>query len=262
MLSDGWTPGKEPAHTQRGESSDLVWADHQRAEDHEQPESLDGYEHLYRPEVSHDDELPEGHERPDDENWDPEHELYREGEPGSLGLGWTDEDDQEEEKGSQNKRLIFAIVGIVMLAVAGGWIVSSSVGSKQEAACSTPGDCASVGEQNPALTDGPTAGPSLTDPATESSAGPDDTTASPSETPTPAPTTSQVRVTHQPTSRPSPTRTRVHSPKPSPTSSSRPQQPDDPDPKPSPTPPPTTQAPQLAPSPTNTQNGGLLDWLF
>ncbi|GAA3793511.1 hypothetical protein GCM10022226_11040 [Sphaerisporangium flaviroseum] len=266
VLSDGWTPGDEPARAGSDDSSDLVWADQERAEDPEQSESLEGYEHLYRPEgyeVSHDDERSDGYERSDDENWDPdgEHDPDGEGGRGFLGPGWTG--DLEEEKGNKNKQLILALVAIVVLAVAGGWIVSSSVGSSPEAACSTPGNCASVEQQDPALTDSPTVGPSLTDPAAESTAGPEETT-SPSETPTP--TTSQVRQTRQPTSRPTPTRTRVHSPKPSsPRSSSRPQpedQPTEDNPKPSPTPAPTTQAPKPAPSPTKSQGGGVLDWLF
>lgn len=268
VLSDGWTPGHEPPHPQSDDSSDLARADHEQAEDYEQSEGLENpevYDYLYRPkgdEASQDHGRPEGYPPPDDENWDPDGE----GRPGYLSLGWTDENDLEEEKGSKNKRLILALAAIVVLAVAGGWIVSSSVGSKPEAACSTPGKCAPAGQQDSLPTDDPTALPSITDPATESTAGPDETTVSPSETPTPMPTTSQVRVTHQPTSRPTPTRTRAHSPEPSPRSSSRPQQTENPPtedkPKPSPTPPPTTQAPQPAPSPTKTQGGGLLDWLF
>jgi hypothetical protein len=264
LLSDGWTPGHEPPPAQGDDSSDLARADHERAEDDEPSEVFD---YLYRgegDEESRDFGRPEGYAPPDDENWDPDQE-HDDGEerPGFLGSGWTD---LEEEKGSKDKRLILALVAIVVLAVAGGWIVSSSVGSNSEAACSTPGHCASVGKQDPALTDSPTAGPSMTDPATEPTAGPDETTASPGETPTPGPTISQGPVAHQPTSRPTPTRTRVHSPQPSPRSSSRPRETDDPqikdDPKPSPTPPPTTQAPRPAPSPTKTQGGGLLDWLF
>ncbi|WP_248964762.1 hypothetical protein [Sphaerisporangium perillae] len=253
VLSDGWTPGHEPARVDGDDSSDLVWVDQERVEDHEQSESLEGFEYLYR---SEGDEASHDHERPDGENWDPDGEEDR----GYLGSGWTGENDLEEEKkGGKNKQLILAMVAIVVLAVAGGWIVSTSVGSKPDAACSTPGHCASV-QQDPALTDGPTVGPSLTDPATESTAGTDETTAPPSETPTP--TASQVRHTRQPTSRPTPTRTRAHPPQPSPTSSSLPQQPETPNPQPSPTPPPTTQAPKPAPSPTKTQDGGLLGWLF
>ncbi|MCW2880575.1 MAG: hypothetical protein JWQ95_4675 [Sphaerisporangium sp.] len=264
VLSDGWTPGHEPAHTQSDESSEFERPELDRPEDHgdHQPPA-EG------PEGSADYERPEGYARPDDGGWVPDGEHDPDAEPprGFLGSGWTGENDLEEEKGSQNKRLILAMVAIVVLAVAGGWIVSSSVGSRSEAACSAPADCSPVGQQEPAPTDSLPA-----DPSTQPTVTPEETTASPSETPTSASPTSQARVTHQPSARPSPTHTRVRSPEPSPRSSSTPQQPDEPriednptatpsTSSPAPPPPaPTTQAP--APSPTKTKSAGLLDWLF
>ncbi|MEV6987298.1 hypothetical protein AB0M95_39410 [Sphaerisporangium sp. NPDC051017] len=269
VLSDGWTPGHEPDHAQSDDSPEPAPRDRERAEDREEAEDSEipeVYEYLYRPEgreASHDDERAGGDAPPTDgENWDPD----REGDRGYIDLGWTSESDAEEEKGGQNKRLVLAMVAVVVLAVAGGWIVSSSVGSKQEAACSPSSDCAPAGRQDPALTEGPTAAPSGGDPAPEPSAGPDETTAPPTGTPAPAPTASEAWKTHQPTSRPTPTRTRTQSPEPAPRPSGRPERHQNPrpedNPKPSPTPPPTTEAPPPAPSPTQSRNGGLLDWLF
>ncbi|MET8139541.1 hypothetical protein ABZU32_04440 [Sphaerisporangium sp. NPDC005288] len=266
VLSDGWTPGHEPAHAPDDEASDPDRADHQWAEGDERLESLEEFDYLYRREGEEmvlDDERSESEdpERPGREEWDTESG----GERGFLGSGWTGEADAEE-KGGKNKGFIVAIAAIVLLAVAGGWIVSTSVGSKPEAACSAPGKCPSVEQSDPALTDTPSAGPSIGDPATEPTAGTGETAEPPSGTPTP--TAGQGRQTRPPTSRPTPTRTRVHSPRPSPRSSGRPQQTQDPriedDPESSPKPPPTTQAPPPpAPSPTQSESGGgLLDWIF
>ncbi|MFC4530000.1 hypothetical protein [Sphaerisporangium dianthi] len=287
VLSDAWTPGHEPALAQgdgtggaggsdgsdgSDDSPDLVRADHERAEQfrwsdgregtdgREGYESLEEFDYLYRREdheASHDHERPEGQARSDDDDW----ATDGGGERGFLGSGWTGDHDAEE-KGSKNKQLIFAMAAIVVLAVAGGWIVSTSAGSTPQAECSRPGNCASVERPDPGLT----AGPSLDAPTAGPSAEPGETTA-PGETPTP--TASKVREPRQPSPRPTPTRTRVHSPRPSPGPSSRPQRSQDPriedEPEPSPTPPPTTQAPPPpppAPSPTETGNGGLLDWIF
>ncbi|MFC6079735.1 hypothetical protein [Sphaerisporangium aureirubrum] len=253
LLSDGWTPGQETAHALSDDASGLAGGD--REDDHEPVESLEGFDYLYRsegPEASGDHERTEGDE--------PEWDTDGGGDRGFLGSGWTGESDPEEQRGNKNKQLVLAMVAIVLLTVAGGWILSSSVGSSPVAECSASGDCASGGQQGAAVTGSPTAGPSLSDPAT---AGPEDTGAPPVETP--GPTTSQVRATDQPTSRPTPTRTRGQSARPSPRASSRPQ-PSDPriedEPQRSPAPPPTSEAPRPAPSPTKTENGGVLDWLF
>ncbi|WP_344933738.1 hypothetical protein [Sphaerisporangium flaviroseum] len=257
LLSDGWKPGQDPARAQSDDSLEFERPDLDRAGDAEGFDAAEDYER------------PEGYARPDDDQWDPdgEPEIEAESRRGFLGSGWTGEKDPDEERSSQNKRLVLAMVAIVVLAVAGGWIVSSSVGAKPEASCSTA-DCAPP-SQDPTLTEGPTADPS-TEPTDEPTGTPVETTSSPSETATSVPTASQAQVSDEPTTRPSPTRTRVRSPQPSPQSSSRPRQTEEPRieddpterPSPSPTPPPTTQAPQPAPSPTQTKNGGLLDWLF
>ncbi|GGL00672.1 hypothetical protein Sme01_40610 [Sphaerisporangium melleum] len=284
LLSDGWAAGHEPAHGD----------DHPRAEHPEHSEfepgrspdatalqegyDPDGPEHYGEGYPADDYERPEGYARPDEEGWAPDGEHDPEGEErrGFLGSGWTGEDDAEEEKRSKNKGLILAMVAIVVLAVAGGWIVSSSVGSKPEAACAAPANCSPAGEKLPETVESPAADPSgeATGPAAtpeETLTGSPTPSASPSTTPTVA---SRPQTSEEPSTRPSPTRTRHSSAPPTPRSSDTPQQQpenprvqdDEPSDPPSssapPPPPPSTQAPP-PPAPTpERNNGGLLDWLF
>ncbi|MFC4530755.1 hypothetical protein [Sphaerisporangium dianthi] len=284
VLSDGWTSGHEPVHAHGDDSAEFERPDHERSERYEGPaERTDGHDRADGPgeytesyEASPDDyERPEGYARPDGDDWAPGGEPEGEGRRrGFLGSGWTGDSDLEEEKGSKNKGLILAMAAIVVLAVAGGWIVSSSVGSKPEAACAAPADCSPAGQKAPGGTGSPAADP--TGEATGPAAVPEETeeaTQAPSASPTAAPTTtSRPRATRQPTPRPSPTRTRQSSAPPTPRSSQPQQEPEDPrleddtpttEPSPSPSAPPTTQAPPPQPAPTPTErNGGLLDWLF
>ncbi|MFC4590778.1 hypothetical protein [Sphaerisporangium corydalis] len=272
VLSDGWRPGHDPAQDPGDGSVEFDPPDRARLRDDDGPDHLDP--HLDETQLDGGDyedyERPEGYARPDEDHWDPDADVPAEERRGFLGSGWTGENDPEEEKRSQNRRLVLALVAIVVLAVAGGWIVSSSVGSKSEAACAKPAGCAPAGGQDALPTGDPSAAPTGDEQVTEPTAEPSETTASPSESATPEPTSSRGRVPQEPSARPTPTRTRVRSPQPTPRSSNRSQEPDDPEieddptPKPSatPTPPPTTQAPQPAPSPTKTKSTGLLDWLF
>lgn len=263
VLSDGWTPGHDPAdaNPQTDDSPNFDAVEGRRRAEGEFVESHE--------EADDDYERPEGFARLDDDEWNPGTDPD-DGEPrrGFLGSGWTGDNDAEEERSSQNKRLFIAIAAIVVLAIAGGWIVSSSVGSTPEAACAVPAGCSSTEPRDPGPADSAAADPSA-DPGAEQAVTPGATTEAPSPTPTTEPTSS-ARTTREPSSRPSPTRSRVRSPQPSPRSSTRTQDPDDepriedePTPTPtssSPAPPPTTQAPQ--PTPTETKNGGLFDWLF
>ncbi|GII66040.1 hypothetical protein Skr01_61250 [Sphaerisporangium krabiense] len=290
VLSDGWSPDQESAPVPGDDTPEHPRPEHERA-DHAElgvaapygpgDRALDGDHDLREGgfDGADDYERPEGYASPDD-GWDADrtqHDPDDEPRTGFLGSGWTGEDDAEEEKKGQNRRLILAMVAIVVLAVSGGWIVSSSVGSRPEAACSSPSDCAPAGQPLPTLSDGTTPAPSSTDPTTEPPAEEPSATPSPTS-PTPGATAPAARTTtdaptrdeRDPTTRPEPTHTRDRAPDPRPKGTEDPQVPrpetsEDPEPteKPSPTPPPTTEAPEPAPTPTKKERGGgLLDWLF
>ncbi|MFC6085219.1 hypothetical protein [Sphaerisporangium aureirubrum] len=251
VLSDGWHDGQEPGPPSVSGATEIVPADVRPLDP---PGPLDPPD----PEGSRAEGWPDH----DDPGNPPEERR------GFLGSGWRGEEGAEEEGRSQNSRLILAMIAVVVLAVAGGWIVSSSASPTPEAGCAAPADCATA-QPIPAASDSTVPDPA-TPPAVDPEITPEGSPTTPGETPAAVPTGVRSQNAPEPTTEPTPTRTRPQSPKPTPRTSEprqdddeQPRIEDEPTPTSSPTPPPpppTTKPP--APSPTKERPNGLLDWLF
>ncbi|MGW0590969.1 hypothetical protein [Streptosporangium sp. NPDC002607] len=106
---------------------------------------------------------------------------------GFLGSGWTGEPDDEKPQG---KVLLAVVVGVVVAGLAGGWMLSSTVGSTPDAACPPGVNCATGERPQPYPADLPAE--EATRPAVEQSI-------------TPEPTTSYAQASRSPAPRPTPT---------------------------------------------------------
>ncbi|GAA1257263.1 hypothetical protein GCM10009677_04500 [Sphaerisporangium rubeum] len=214
----------------------------------------------------HGDDLgPEGH----DGDWPGPDDTDAEDRRGFLGSGWRGDDGSEDEEGpNQNRRLILAMLAVVVLAVAGGWIVSSSASPAPEATC-TAADCGATPPPVPGPTDD-TEPDATTPPAVDPELTPEPTPSAPSGTPAAVPSGTRSQSAPDPTTaEPEPTRTRDRPADP-PRSSAPPRDEREPrvEEEPTPTPPPSTSPPPPpttkppAPTPTEKERDGLLDWLF
>ncbi|MER5621995.1 hypothetical protein ABT061_13230 [Streptosporangium sp. NPDC002544] len=185
---------------------------------------------------------------------------------GFLGSGWTGEPDDEKPRG---KVLLAVVVGVVVAGLAGGWMLSSTVGSTPDAACPPGVNCATGERPQPYPADLPAEETEeATEPAVEQSV-------------TPEPTTSYTQASRSPVPRPTPTlSTPPVKPAPEPAGErrddgaknvqSRPQVSAEPVPSQTAQAPSQDSAPAENPAPVENQapaedpkrGGGLLDWLF
>ncbi|MEU0484930.1 hypothetical protein ABZ260_37850 [Streptosporangium sp. NPDC006013] len=111
---------------------------------------------------------------------------------GFLGSGWTGEPDDEKPRGG-GKVLLTVAAGVVVAGLAGGWMLSSTVGSTPDAACPPGVNCATGERPQPYPADLPAE-------ETEEATGP-----AVEQSVTPEPTTSYTQASRSPVPRPTPT---------------------------------------------------------
>lgn len=203
--------------------------------------------------------LDRGYEQPREDDEEPRR--------GFLGSGWMEEPDQGTEVRRRTRILIAGAAAVVLVGVAGGWLMSSS----STAGDCPSGQCVSVGKHTPMQNPAGSPEPS---PSSDPESPDPDATASGS----PTPTTEHARATRQPTPKASPTRVGVATTKPSakPTRDVSGDVETVDQPHATTTPPSTKQTDAAQPTqssqttapaapttpPTQAGNGGLLDLLF